>query len=50
MRLSDYDGKYFSVVRDGSFEVLELVRKRIGRPFLGYAQADSFLRAACDYP
>jgi UDP-3-O-[3-hydroxymyristoyl] glucosamine N-acyltransferase len=50
MRLSDYDGKYFSVVRDGSFEVLELVRKRIGRPFLGYAQADSFLRAACDNP
>lgn len=50
MKLSEYDGKCFKVIRDGSFETLGYVQHKLSKPFLCYVLSERFLKMACDNP
>lgn len=50
MKLSEYDGKFFKVKRDGSFETLGFVQHQLSKPFLCFALSERLLKIACDNP
>jgi len=50
MNLSDFDGKFYRVVRNGYFETLGFVWKKLPEQALGYATDVKYLRILCKNP
>ena len=48
MQLSDYDGFFFQVIKDGSFETIGNYISSPGMPYLSYAENKAYVRRACD--
>ncbi|MBQ9765480.1 MAG: hypothetical protein IJW18_04720 [Lachnospiraceae bacterium] len=47
MRLSEFEGQFFEVVRDAEFETMGILVSDPKRPYLCFAEADNFLKSAC---
>lgn len=48
MRLSEFDGQFFEVVRDAEFDTMGILISNPQAPYLCFAEASNFLKMACE--
>lgn len=48
MKLSDFEGDFFHVVRDGEFDTLGILVSNPQKPYLCFAEAENFLINCCE--
>lgn len=48
MKLSDFEGQFFHVVKEGSFDTLGILVSEPNKPYLCFAESEIFLSNACD--
>ena len=47
MKLSDYEKKFFHVVRDGNFDTLGYIIDKPGMPYICFAESEGYIKECC---